>query len=151
VDHQAAIATRSEQPIVVMAEAHSLDWTSMRLHFLDVLDGELPNLDSSRASIFTSTGEKCLASRHHLHLRDVILGRSTSIWIVKGGVIRSIIELALIASNDCPSDIVWDVHAAFHLLVSDLKVVFLAPRLLQLLLLQVIEADLSLIAAIREA
>ena len=123
----------------------------MRLHFLDVLDGELPNLDSSRASIFTSTGEKCLASRHHLHLRDVILGRSTSIWIVKGGVIRSIIELALIASNDCPSDIVWDVHAAFHLLVSDLKVVFLAPRLLQLLLLQVIEADLSLIAAIREA
>lgn len=151
VDHQAAVATRSEQPIVVMAEAHSLDWPSMSLHFLDELDGELPDLHSTGASCFTGTCEKCLTSGHHLNLSDVILGSMTSIWIVQGRVICSIIDLALIACNDCPSNIVWDVHAAFHLLVSYLKVVLFAPRLLKLLLLQVIKADLSLIAAIREA
>lgn len=145
VDHQTAVAARRKQPIVVMAEAHTFDGSTMGLDLRDVLDGELPDLDGTWAIRLTCAREECLAVREHLDCRNAILG------VIPHRVVRRVVDLTLVAGDDGPAHVARHVRQALELLVAELKVVFLTPRLLELLLLEVVEGDLSLVAAVGEA
>ena len=145
VNHQATISSRREKPVIVVTEAHAFNWGSMGLHFADIIHGEAPNLNGSRAVHLACTRKECLAIRHHLQLRNIILG------IAMIGMVRRVPYLSIRARYNGSTNLTWHIDTAFEMCVSWLKVVLLTARHFKSLLLQVVERNLPLVAAIRES
>ena len=145
VDHQATISSRREKPVVVITEAHAFNWGSMGLHFVDIIHGEAPNLNGSRTVHLARTRKECLAIRHHLQLRNIILG------ITVIGVVRRVPDLSIRARHNGSANLTWHIDTAFEMRVPRLEIVLLAARHFKPLLLQVVEGNLPLVAAICEA
>ena len=144
VDHQAAVAPRCEKPVIVVTEAHSLDRAGVGLYLADVLHGETPNLHRSRIACLARTRQERLSIRQHLQLRYVVPG----LTIV--GVVRRVPDFPLVARHDRSSNIARHIDATFELGISWLEIVLFAPSALKSLLLQVVEGDLTLVAAVCE-
>lgn len=61
VNHEAAIPTSREEPIVVETKSHSLDRLAMGLHLAEHLHGKLPDLYRTRVTSLTDTREEGLS------------------------------------------------------------------------------------------
>ena len=144
VDHQAAVAPRRKQPIIVVTEAHSLDGAGVGLDLADVLHGEAPDLHRSRIASLARTCQERLPIGHHLQLRYIVPGLTVV------GMVCRVPDFPLIARHDRSSNLTWHIDAAFELSISWLEIVLFAPSALKSLLLQVVEGDLTLVAAICE-
>ena len=68
VDHEAAIFSCREEPIVVVAEPHALDGASVGLNLTELLHGELPDLHSTRMPSLANTSEESFAIGKDLEL-----------------------------------------------------------------------------------
>ena len=166
VDHQTAVSTRSEEIVVAIAEAHSLDWTSMGLHLAEHLHRELPDLDRAWMALFADTCKECFPVGEYLDLRDCV-ACFTAIVLV-----RCIPKLSVRARNKrsmwlfvaifvSPSSVIpvrrgslkrWNVDYSQNLGLLILgEVLLLAALILIHLLLKFVEEDLTLAAAVSES
>ena len=69
MDNQTAILACSEQPSIVVAESHALNFSAMGLYFSEFLEWvELPYLDCTRTACFPYTCEECLSTLKDAHL-----------------------------------------------------------------------------------
>ena len=68
MEHQAAVLTRSEEPIVVVCDTHTLNRTTMSLHFAQLLHWELPDLNGTWVAHFANTSKESLTVGQDLHL-----------------------------------------------------------------------------------
>ncbi len=145
VEHQAAIFTSSEKPIVVVSQSHALNRTTMCLYLTELLHRELPNLNSTWMASLAYTSEECFAVGEDLHLRDVVLRITTIVMVA------CVPHFALSTCYDGTVDGTWNVRDASDRDVASLEIVILATRELSALVLEVIEGDLSLNATVSEA
>ena len=98
VHHEATIFTCREEPVVVETEAHTLDRSTVCLHFTQFFHRELPDLHGTWMASLTNTSKEGFTVCKDLDLRNVVLGVATVVMVIR------VPHLALIAGHQTTID-----------------------------------------------